>query len=123
MSTQMDHDEFSQSLEEKGENEVRIHLAQGIYGKAGAKVELVHEWLRSKDSKRASASEALQESREIDSIRLSKESNLIAKEANLIALDSSSKADEANALASRANRIAILASVIALTAIITQLIT
>jgi hypothetical protein len=52
MSTQIDHAEFFQSLEEKGENEVRALLARGIWGKSGAKFDLVHEWLRSKDEEK-----------------------------------------------------------------------
>ncbi|MEZ0123096.1 MAG: hypothetical protein AB9Q22_08760 [Candidatus Reddybacter sp.] len=49
MSTQIDHDEFFLSLEEKGEDEVRALLARNIWGKTGAKFNLVHEWLRSRD--------------------------------------------------------------------------
>jgi len=67
----IDREKVLHSLESLGEPEVRVRVAQGVYG---AKLPLVLEWLRQKD-------EAKNDQRVSQEHRLAQEANDIAKAA------------------------------------------
>ena len=75
-------DELWPRLEEKGEEEVQKDLNEGRYGRD--KKPLVEAWLKTKQQKRTEAMAGRQETREDQSMVLSKEANAIARSANAV---------------------------------------
>ena len=71
-------------LESRGESQVRIELAQGIWSEPRT-VALVKEWLALKDRARASEDSAKRDAREKETLSIAKEANRIASESLPIA--------------------------------------
>ncbi len=113
MSPPLDPDEFFAKLEETGEDVVRAHLAQRIYG--GSREPLVEEWLRRKEQERNDSSEREQ-------IAIAREAAAAARDSADAARDSAAEAKEVNRFAKQANTIAKIAIAVAAIAAIMSII-
>ena len=93
-------------LEKLGPEGVLLEMAkgEGRLGRPGSVVrEEIEHWLLLEETKRSSASAAVRDAREIETLRIASEANSIARTASLSATAAAAAASEANTIA-RSNR-------------------